>query len=90
MANMEVIKLDLNKLPTKALYHMALDFSKLNSRSFAKACGLSFTYVNDAVNENKEKASDASIKRVRKISKMYIYQNVDKYFPLPLIKNKED
>ena len=42
------------------------------------------------VNENKEKASDASIERVRKISKMYIYQNVDKYYPLPLVKHKED
>ena len=55
-----------------------------------KACGLSHTYVNDAVNENRLKASDASIERVRKISKMYIYQNVDKYYPLPLVKNKED
>ena len=36
---MEVIKLDLNKLPTKALYHMALDFSKMSSKAFAKACG---------------------------------------------------
>lgn len=87
---MDVIKLDLNKLPTKALYHMALDFSKMSSKSFAKACGLSFTYVNDAVNENRVKASDASIERVRKISKMYIYQNVDKYYPLPLVKHKED
>jgi len=87
---MEVIKIDLNKLPTKALYHMALDFNKMDSKSFAKACGLSFNYVNDAVNENKVKASDASIERVRKISKMYIYQNVDKYYPLPLIKHKED
>ena len=87
---MDVIKLDLNKLPTKALYHMALDFSKLSSKSFAKACGLSFTYVNDAVNENRVKASDTSIERVRKISKMYIYQNVDKYYPLPLDKHKED
>ena len=69
---------------------MAIDFSKLDSKSFAKACGLSFNYVNDAVNENKEKASDASIARVRKISKMYIYQNVDKYYPLPLVKHKED
>ena len=83
---MDVIKLDLNKLPTKALYHMALDFSKLNSKSFAKACGLTYTYVNDAINENREKASDDSIKRVRKISKMYIYQNVDKYYPTPLVK----
>ena len=87
---MEVIKLNLHKLPTKALYHMALDFSKMSSKAFAKACGLSFTYVNDAVNENREKASDASIERVRKISKMYIYQNVDKYYPLPLVKHKED
>ena len=87
---MEVIKLDLNKLPTKALYHMALDFSKMNSKSFAKACGLTYTYVNDAVNENKDKASGEAIERVRKISKMYIYQNVDKYYPLPLVKNKED
>ena len=87
---MDVIKLDLNKLPTKALYHMALDFGKMSSKSFTKACGLSHTYVNDAVNENRLKASDASIERVRKISKMYIYQNVDKYYPLPLVKNKED
>ena len=86
---MDVIKLDLNKLPTKALYHMALDFSKMNSKSFAKACGFTYTYANDAVNENREKASDDSIKRVRKISKMYIYQNVDKYYPSPLV-NKED
>ena len=86
---MDVIKLDLNKLPTKALYHMALDFSKLSSKSFAKACGFTYTYANDAVNENREKASDDSIKRVRKISKMYIYQNVDKYYPTPLV-NKED
>lgn len=87
---MDVIKLDLNKLSTKALYHMALDFSKMSSKSFAKACGLSFTYVNDAVNENRVKASDSSIERVRKIAKMYIYQNVDKYYPLPLDKHKED
>lgn len=79
---MDVTVLDLNKLPTKALYHMALDFSKLDSKSFAKECDLSFTYVNDAINENREKASDAAIKRVRKISKKYIYQNVDKYYPL--------
>lgn len=83
---MEVIKLDLNKLPTKALYHMALDFSKLDSKSFAKACGFTYTYVNDAINENREKASDDSINRVRKISKMYIYQNVDQYYPTPLVK----
>ena len=83
---MDVIKLDLNKLPTKALYHMALDFSKLSSKSFAKACGFTYTYVNDAINENREKASDDSIKRVRKISKMYIYQNVDQYCPTPLVK----
>ena len=83
---MEVIKLDLNKLPTKALYHMALDFSKLDSKSFAKACGFTYTYVNDSINENREKASDDSIKRVRKIAKMYIYQNVDKYYPTPLVK----
>lgn len=87
---MDVIKLDLNKLPTKALYHMALDFGKMDSKSFAKACGFTYTYVNDAVNENREKASDASIERIRKISKMYIYQNVDKYYPLPLVKHKED
>lgn len=87
---MEVIKLDLNKLPTKALYHMALDFSELNSKSFAKACGFTYTYVNDAVNENREKASDASIERIRKISIMYISQNVDIYYPSPLVKNKED
>ena len=87
---MDVIKLDLNKLPTKALYHMALDFSKMNSKSFAKACGFTYTYVNDAINENREKASDDSINRVRKISKMYIYQNVDKYYPTPLVKHKED
>ena len=86
---MDVIKLDLNKLPTKALYHMALDFSKMSSKSFAKACGFTYTYANDAVNENREKASGDSIKRVRKISKMYIYQNVDKYYPTPLV-NKED
>ena len=86
---MDVIKLDLNKLPTKALYHMALDFSRMSSKSFAKACGFTYTYANDAVNENREKASDDSIKRVRKISKMYIYQNVDKYYPSPLV-NKED
>ena len=86
---MDVIKLDLNKLPTKALYHMALDFSKMSSKAFAKACGFTYTYANDAVNENREKASDDSIKRVRKISKMYIYQNVDKYYPTPLV-NKED
>lgn len=86
---MDVIKLDLNKLSTKALYHMALDFSKMSSKSFAKACGFTYTYVNDAINENREKASDDSIKRVRKISKMYIYQNVDKYYPTPLV-NKED
>ena len=86
---MDVIKLDLNKLPTKALYHMALDFSKMNSKSFAKACGFTYTYVNDAINENREKASDDSINRVRKISKMYIYQNVDNYYPTPLV-NKED
>lgn len=83
---MDVIKIDLNKLPTKALYHMALDFSKMSSKSFTKACGFTYTYVNDAVNENREKASDDSIKRVRKLSKMYIYQNVDKYCPLPLSK----
>ena len=83
---MEVIKLDLNKLPTKALYHMALDFSKMSSKSFAKACGFTYTYVNDAINENREKASDDSIKRVRKISKMYIYQNVNNYYPTPLVK----
>ena len=87
---MDVIKLDLNKLPTKALHHLALDFSNLSSKAFAKSCGFTYTYVNDAINENKEKASDASIERVRKISKMYIYQNVDKYYPLPLVKNKED
>ena len=87
---MDVIKLDLNKLPTKALYHMALDFSKLDSKSFAKACGFTYTYVNDAINENREKASDYSINRVRKISKMYIYQNVNEYYPLPLVKHKED
>ena len=86
---MDVINLDLNKLPTKALYHMALDFSKMSSKAFAKACGFTYTYANDAVNENREKASDDSIKRVRKISKMYIYQNVDKYYPTPLV-NKED
>ena len=86
---MDVIKIDLNKLPTKALYHMALDFSKMSSKAFAKACGFTYTYANDAVNENREKASDDSIKRVRKISKMYIYQNVDKYYPTPLV-NKED
>ena len=87
---MDVIKIDLNKLPTKALYHMALDFSKMSSKSFAKACGFTYTYVNDAINENREKASDDSIKRVRKISKTYIYQNVDKYYPSQLVKNKED
>ena len=83
---MDVIKLDLNKLPTKALYHMALDFSKMSSKAFAKACGFTYTYVNDAINENREKASDDSIKRVRKISKMYIYQNVNNYYPTPLVK----
>ena len=83
---MDVIKLDLNKLPTKALYHMALDFNKMSSKAFAKACGFTYTYANDAVNENREKASDDSIKRVRKISKMYIYQNVDKYYPTPIVK----
>ena len=87
---MDVIKIDLNKLPTKALYHMALDFSKMSSKSFAKACGFTYTYANDAVNENREKASDDSIRRVRKVSKMYIYQNVDKYYPTPLVKHKED
>ena len=87
---MDVIKLDLNKLPTKALYHLALDFSDMSSKAFAKACGFTYTYANDAINENKEKASDSSIERVRKISKMYIYQNVDKYYPSPLVKNKED
>ena len=87
---MDVIKLDLNKLPTKALYHMALDFSKMSSKAFAKACGFTYTYANDAVNENREKASDDSIKRVRKISKMYIYQYVDNYYPSLLVKSKED
>ena len=83
---MDVIKLDLNKLPTKALYHLAVDFRNMSSKSFAKACGFTYTYVNDAINENREKASDDSIKRVRKISKIYIYKNVDKYYPTPLVK----
>ena len=43
---MDVIKLDLNKLPTKALYHMDLDFSKMSSKAFAKACGFTYTYAN--------------------------------------------
>ena len=83
---MDVIKLDLNKLPTKTLYHMALDFSTISSKAFAKSCGFTYTYMNDAVNENRKKASDDAIKRVRKISKMYIYQHVYKYYPTPLVK----